>query len=146
MKCDLCDNNAELFFRGNIKGKRSRLNLCGVCAGEFKITPDEIVESDLHNVIKDLTSYADLMEKVEAECRSCGTKLAEIDEKGIVGCAECYTVFENYIIENYRSKYPIRAKMESKKLERQLKIAVSAEDFEKAAELQKRLSDIEAEI
>ncbi len=89
-------------------------------------------------------------------CPSCGATLADFRESGRLGCAECYRAFEaplrdvlrrvhgasRHIGERYSAPGepilggPVETMVQ---LREQLKLAVSAENFERAAELRDRL-------
>jgi len=82
-------------------------------------------------------------------CPTCGMTLRDFTETGLLGCDNCYRVFDDYLIEYIRAyqgatthvgmdaSTPPPVDVET--LYQELKRAVDADDYAKAAELQKQI-------
>jgi len=79
MKCDFCDNEANVFFVQVIDGESKKKNLCEACAeqqgvtslDEFKIT-DILMSDESPKQVPDTTPTVDM-----SECSHCGFTAAE---------------------------------------------------------------------
>lgn len=104
-------------------------------------------------------SLASSSRTAKKKCTLCGSTFDELVERGKVGCAECYKTFENELrrtVENLHGKekyvgrrpkrFAEKETLESKiaSLKKQMKKAVSDEDFETAARLRDEIRGMEA--
>jgi protein arginine kinase activator len=94
-------------------------------------------------------------------CRNCGLTFAKFRQSGTLGCSDCYTAFEEHLaplIEraqngatHHRGKTPRRAgasvdrQLLVQQLVKELDQAVSAEQYERAAQLRDRLRNLTPE-
>ena len=91
-------------------------------------------------------------------CSLCGSTLGDISRTGRLGCEKCYQTFAPALEPQLKRMYPNAAhvgnipasagseltiKRELEELKRQLKSAVEAQEYEKAAELRDRVKDLE---
>lgn len=175
MQCERCNKKkATVFYRENMGGRIRALRLCGECAemleqaGEledmgtavsgftspFFLSDDGIFLFPLHTA-------APASVRVVRKCTVCGTGWSEIAATGKVGCAACYSVFSEELSGAVRALHGRaehtgrvsaghRARIEAvermKALRGRLKEAVSAEDYEAAAELRDEIRALEARV
>jgi protein arginine kinase activator len=91
-------------------------------------------------------------------CPVCGHSWEDFRRSGKFGCSACYETFKNgasqvlrqvHSSSEHRGKIPsksgaeVKAKRRLEELRRQLKEAVAAEDYEKAAKLHSEIKQIE---
>ncbi len=174
MLCEKCKkNNASFFFEENINGKKRSFALCGECAEEMKkngelnvgtsIFDSAFFPSSFHNdIFGGLFSDAKMLPKSSGEksCPGCGYTFSEFRRVGKAGCSQCYTTFAAELAPSIRSihgnakhigRAPAKAKAKNKKenelkaLKKELKAAISDENFEQAAILRDKIREIEGE-
>lgn len=163
MLCDQCQTREAVVHLTQIaQDTVVTHHLCEQCAAEKGVesasslgkTP---VGTMLAAMGKGLEAGAALAGAVQTgPCPSCGATLSDFRESGRLGCAECYRTFESplrdvlrrvhgasrHIGERYSAKGeplpdgPVETVVH---LREQLKLAVAAEHFERAAELRDRL-------
>ncbi len=156
MKCDKCGKYiATTHIHSVINGKVTNLNLCTNCA----------VIKGLNN--RGTSMFSDLLKNTEHDnksnekvCSSCGAKLSSIVESGLIGCGDCYKIFNNELSTtirrlhgrtNYRGKIPqtsaprLDCSSIVSKLREEMAKAVQTENFEHAAELRDKIKEIEGE-
>ncbi|MBR4881805.1 MAG: UvrB/UvrC motif-containing protein [Clostridia bacterium] len=154
MLCSKCHKNeASVYFKQNINGEVREYALCRECAAEAELgfAPLNLFGS----------MFTPVRPKTEQKrCTLCSSTLADIKKKGKVGCAECYSVFADELkpmIENIHrtAKHCGRApegyaqskkaENELDKLKKELKAAIDAEEYERAAELRDLIKSKEAD-
>ncbi|MDU1643349.1 UvrB/UvrC motif-containing protein, partial [Peptoniphilus harei] len=139
------------------------VHLCQVCAEEkFKkefqgyqnIIPQ--LENALKNIFK-FTANSSKDEKDDIKCEYCGRSFRELKNTGVLGCPKCYDSFGNEIKSylkalninlKYRGKIPKNAdsyiyynrKLED--LREKLDLAISLEEYEKAAEIRDEIKTL----
>lgn len=175
MLCEKCKkNNASFFFEENINGKKRSLALCSDCAEEMKksgefqmgssLFDSAFIPSSFHNdIFGGLFSGAEMLPKSAGakSCPGCGYTFAEFRRVGKAGCSQCYSTFAAELAPSIRSihgnskhtgRAPAKAKAKNKKenelkaLKKELKAAISDENFEEAAILRDKIRDIEANM
>lgn len=97
----------------------------------------------------------------EKKCPSCGATLDDFRRRGKAGCPDCYRTFSEELEPTIRSihgnakhsgRAPVRFKAKHeeenqlKSLKKELKEAISNENFEKAAELRDKIKGIEGRM
>ena len=176
MICSNCKKNqANVFYKQNINGKKTEYNLCSECAEklqnegklEFNI-PDPFEISDpfenfgsffgLKPFFSSPALSSGRKQNGQKKCTLCGSTFEDLVNSGKIGCAECYKTFENELrptIENihgkekYVGRKPLRfAEKESAEskiasLRKEMKKAISEENFERAAELRDEIRKTE---
>lgn len=91
--------------------------------------------------------------KLKDVCPTCGKKRESFHKDGILGCPDCWSAFAIDLRERFtNSQYGVRhigstpaaaPRMDiCKQLERQLKLAVRRQDFEKAAAIRSKLEEL----
>jgi len=171
MKCDRCERPAvvhELTVRNGVK---SEVHLCEECARDLGIVvpANQPIEQILTQFVVGEGAAGPAggpPAKTRSprprgrRCETCGMGLTEFRRTGILGCPDCYTAFGDAlagVIERAQAggtshvgKAPRRTggsidrQLLVRRLLTDLEAAVSAEQFERAAELRDRLRDLEA--
>lgn len=173
MKCDLCENPAVVHEVTVRNGVKSEIHLCETCARQTGVSLPEHKPID-QVLTQFVISSAPKEKETESEsgtarkrrptpaCSSCGMKFEEFRQSGVLGCPTCYQTFERQlgpVIERaqnggttHSGKCPARRgssidhQLQIKRLVQDLEDAVSAEQFERAAELRDRLVEIESKL
>jgi protein arginine kinase activator len=174
MQCERCNKKkATVFYRENIGGRVRALRLCGDCADVLEQAGElEDMSTSLTGVLSPLF-FADEgglflplhsvtpTRGAARKCPACGATFSELAGSGRMGCETCYTVFSEELAETLRSLHGraehrgrvtagYRARQELSKrlgeLREQLKEAVAAEEFERAAGLRDEIRSLEAAL
>lgn len=176
MQCERCNKKkATVFYRENVGGRVKALRLCGECAdvleqaGELEdmgtaisgfLSPFFLWEDGSVLLPFPSVSTGTVRGGVR-KCRGCGATLGEIASAGRVGCAECYAAFSEELSEAVRSVHGnvghtgrvsagYRARRELLErvaaLKKQLKEAVTSENYEAAVGLRDEIRALEARM
>lgn len=136
--------------------------LCEACAQSLQLPTLGVPQHAKDEVWKLLQkSAASARERKSTKpvptCGGCGMTLEQLRRKGRIGCEECYSSFSQYLegllermhgSSEHRGRTPgvdpaeARRKREIEEARVALEEAVAAEEFERAAELRDRLSDL----
>jgi protein arginine kinase activator len=164
MKCEICGlKDAVIHIRQIQKESVHELHICEECAREKGLIREEETELPVTNLLAGLIDGAEASstaEKTTAACPRCGTRLAEFRKSGRFGCSGCFAVFESDLraIVSQMSARPRHAGKlpaavggtlphpDREGLRVELRAAVEAEDYEKAAQLRDRLRDLDADV
>ena len=160
MHCDVCKTNqATVFLTQIVDGKMQKVNLCESCSKEKGVTdPTGFALADLLLGL----GAAQEMERggTVQKCPTCGFSQADFKKTGRLGCANCYTTFAEGLStllkgmhkgNEHVGKIPARLvktierETQLKTLQRDLKKAVSSEDYESAATLRDQIRHLEVE-
>ena len=160
MHCDVCKTNqATVFLTQIVDGKMQKVNLCEACSKEKGVTdPTGFALADLLLGL----GAAQEMERGGGvqKCPSCGFSQADFKKTGRLGCATCYTTFADGLATllkgmnkgtEHVGKVPARMaktlerESQMKTLQRDLRKAVSEEDYESAATIRDQIRHIDAE-
>jgi protein arginine kinase activator len=158
MKCDICGSNkAVIHIQQIYENNEINIKICEKCARNKGLTLDN---KEIGKSLKVLLSNFEEIKKVlelgeeKKKCSVCGTDFNTLKGKCEAGCENCYSEFENYLKNFYKSttgnsvytgKYPgkvslmMRKRKNREKLEKDLVSAVKKEDYEKAAVLRDRI-------
>ena len=164
MQCQICqESSATIHLTEIVDGTRSEMHICERCAQEQGITIKS--QMPLNELLSNLLSsapaddeLADPAEK-DSSCSHCGFTLDQFRKDGVLGCPQDYEVFEESLLPliknahdgkaSHCGKIPSKMPKDSQKqveladMRRQLEVAVQAEDYERAAKLRDRISEIE---
>lgn len=165
--CEVCgEEPATIHLLRVVDGAVTHTHLCPGCAEEVAEQADGLalvlaVPSVLRNLGKQAPAGELLTEHVPREgegfCPVCGTTMTDLKESGLVGCANCYRVFSDYLertlpegaeMTEHLGKIPHRGpetdnlRHEIMRLERMLRELVATERFEEAAGVRDRLSEL----
>ena len=166
MKCTGCGEREGVVSLTQIEDGEVRTgSLCARCAAEKGLdTGIGLVDTPLGEFIAALGDSVDhdapLAAALEARCPGCGATLKDFRETGRVGCAECYTEFDPPLRELLRRlhgsthhtgmRFVLQGTATTEapgpsapELREQLRRAVEAEQFERAAELRDQLRERE---
>jgi len=159
MKCDLCDNEATVHEVTVHKGEKLEKHLCEQCAKEDGLGShsNEPVSAMLSKFVLSGGGGKGGLTKT-LSCPGCGLTYAEFRQHGLVGCAECYNTFQEQLSSlleraqeggsQHVGKTPVRSRgsldrqQRLASLRRQLSEAISAEQYERAAELRDELRSV----
>ena len=158
MKCDICGSSkAVIHIQQIFENTEINIKICEKCARDKGLTLDN---REIGRNLKVLLSNFEQIKKVidtkneKRRCPVCGTEFNVLKKDCRAGCASCYSEFDNYLENFYKStagssehkgKYPgkvallIRKKQNYARLEKELEDAVSNENYEKAAVLRDRI-------
>lgn len=158
MKQTLCQKcgakQATVFYRENKNGVERQMHLCADCAKSMGI-------GDLQeNLFSSFSLFSPHTEVKQGKaCPLCGTTLSQIRRKGKFGCSSCYDTFAPlldltpFVGKGYGNELPVpeakpeaprKEKNELSDLKAQLKKAIAAEDYERAAVLRDEIRAKEA--
>lgn len=164
-----------MFLTQILNGKVTELALCESCArakGLFdpqtlafaeKFFPEEF-KKRIDRIVRSLTEEADLLplsddlvntgEDKLTQCSACHFTLEDFRRTNRLGCPACYEAFASEIFsDEYQDKDLTQETGNEQKtpamlrqeLERELKEAISEENYEKAAELRDRLQELKGQ-
>lgn len=106
MKCEQCDSEATVHELRVINGKRVERHLCEKCARnegiavQVGMSVPEMIEKMLEQATQGQPTAPAPAGRPKVEvakasvCPTCGATYAEFRQSGLLGCAECYRVFE----------------------------------------------------
>ena len=171
MRCDQCDNEATVHEVTVLGGKRVEKHLCESCARAEGLTiqPTEPINALLSKFIMapGLLQQASGGGRSKADprspaCPECQMTWMEFRKTGLLGCAKCYEAFESRLaplIEraqegatHHVGKAPRGSagladhQRTLRALRGELTEAISAEQYEHAAQIRDSISKIEAQI
>lgn len=160
MMCQNCGKNpATTHIKTIVNGKLTEYDLCADCAREKGYTNFfKEMNFDFGNLLGGFIGTPAAAGRT-TRCPKCGASFAEITESGKIGCAECYKVFHDRLLPTihrihgtakHKGKIPGTAALrivkpagkiavvqpsplDAKRAE--LKAAIEAQDFERAAVL-----------
>lgn len=165
---------ATVFYNENVNGKTRSFHLCADCAQAMKdsgeledlgaafqsfLSPFSMPEESFFNDLFALPFHPASGLTAPKKCPLCGATLRDISGAGRVGCASCYDTFASELEEPIRASHGKtehvgriarghRAKREKAnrlaELKKQLKEAVSKENYEEAAALRDQIRGLEA--
>ena len=178
MKCQNCKkNDATTHVKRMINGVTEEYELCAECAeklGYGNIFND--IRSDFENsffggfnsLFNSFFENALPARTQATRCETCGASYNDIKHTGMMGCADCYSVFRDEImptvvrvhgntfhcgknspsykvetVEKSEEKVEKKPVSELDSLKKELETAIENQEFEKAAELRDRIKAME---
>jgi protein arginine kinase activator len=160
MLCQHCKKqSATVHLTDLAKGDKRERHLCEQCAAqEGVIVKQHISMNDVLNTF--LMSQAGVQELSRLKCPDCGMSFIEFRSQGLLGCPNDYVVFGealDSVIEraqdgkkHHTGKKPGEtihvnsAERERLTVQKELREAIEAEDYERAARLRDRLAELQA--
>ncbi len=154
MICDVCKNNqATVFLTQIVEGKMQKVNLCEACSKDKGVTdPTGFALADL---LLGLGAAQEMERGGNAQkCPVCGFGQADFKKTGRLGCSACYQTFAEGLapllkgmhkgvlhVGKVPSQLAVSMERESrlKDLHRDLRLAVSEENYETAARLRDQI-------
>jgi protein arginine kinase activator len=164
MQCQVCQKKeATIHLTEIIEGVRTEMHLCEHCAQEegiavkSQLSINELLSGLLATQPSDDELFGDVEQKLS--CPHCGFTLDQFTKEAVLGCPYDYEVFEKSLlplIEKAHNgqtvhcgKVPSKMPKDTKKqikltaLRQQLEVAVQSEDYELAAKLRDKISQLE---
>jgi protein arginine kinase activator len=156
MKCQKCDKSATFHITELTGGKPQELHLCEECAREYLTQPETAdgapasLAGALAQQLAVGQTAADLARLDQQSCPVCGITFFEFRNKGRLGCPHDYVCFEKELDPlllnihgetRHTGKRPHRDPGDTDshtqliRLRREMKDAITAEDYERASEL-----------
>jgi protein arginine kinase activator len=160
--CERCKKSQATFHLHNISpdGDKSETHLCERCAieeGLVQLHKPTASQDVVESFIKGAKGSAAAMKNLV--CESCGISYLEFRNQGLLGCPKDYDVFRELLTPllerahdgatHHVGKAPRSlgrtrtTQQEIRHLRRRLQEAVTAEDYERAAELRDRIQALE---
>ena len=173
MQCERCNKKkATVFYRENINGRVKALRLCGDCAevleqaGELEDMGTILSVSHSPLLVSEESGWPLPLpiggeSPSQRSCPVCGEEFSQAAERGRLGCPACYTAFSAELVVPLRALHgrayhtgrvsaSYRTRKETERrlgdLRDQLKSAVKAEEFERAAALRDEIRRLEATL
>ena len=176
MICERCNQKqVALLYRESAGGRVRAMRLCHECAeileqtGELEEVSAAVTGTASPRFLADECSYLlpfhGMMRREDPgdspSCPVCGATMGDISAAGRVGCATCYTVFSEELARVIRSAHGraehtgrtsagYRARLEKAErlagLKKQLREAISKENYETAVGLRDTSRGLEAEL
>jgi protein arginine kinase activator len=157
--CQICkQRTATVHFTRVINGKKVEMYVCERCARE-----NSEIKVNIHNLLSGILGMdakkgiaSGTMEMIT--CPSCGMTAREFNKTGMLGCTNCYNVFNDSIQTllkrihgnvKHHGKIPIKMTgkiMEAKnllKLKEELQKCIQEENYEQAAVIRDKIREIE---
>ncbi|HUU23232.1 MAG TPA: UvrB/UvrC motif-containing protein [Phycisphaerae bacterium] len=157
MKCEKCNKPATVHLTEVVGGEKLEKHLCEDCAALEGITFK--ADIPISQLLEDFVLHATGEDTAGLACDVCGMTFKEFREQGLLGCPHDYDAFERTLVPMLRraqegatehvGKVPHRAGDEEKKhiavlrLRAELKAAISAEDYERAAAIRDQIKEYE---
>lgn len=167
-RCQICEmHTATLRIKALKNGKEIELQICDDCA-RFKGLVDKGREGDseLAEFFKNASQNilgADIVheenQKTDLKCSNCGMTFTKFQQDGLLGCSECYAIFQDelepllkrvhgsakHIGSRPRPLRVIANEPDLDALKKELHLAISQENFERAADFRDLIRDLEQE-
>ncbi|MDP7636493.1 MAG: UvrB/UvrC motif-containing protein [Phycisphaerae bacterium] len=159
-KCDKCSKPATIHLTEIIDGEKIEKHLCQDCAATEGITVK--AEVPISQLLEDFilqTGIEATADAAEATCEVCGMKFSEFRNAGLLGCPNDYDAFEKGLLPlveraqegatQHIGKVPHNADDAQKRqtamlrLQAELKGAITAENYERAAVLRDQIKELE---
>jgi len=164
MQCQVCQKReATIHLTEITDGVRSEMHLCEHCAQEegiaikSQLSINELLSSLLATQPSDDELFGDTEQQLS--CPHCGFTLEQFTKKAVLGCPYDYEVFEKSLLPLIKKahdgqtvhcgKVPSKMPKDTKKqvkltaLRQQLEVAVQSEDYELAAKLRDKITQLE---
>jgi len=163
MLCQDCnEQTASIMFTQIINSEKTVLRLCKDCAEKRGLNPSlanaNFSIGDLLAGMAEEEGKVDTEEMKQVTCSQCGLSYSQFKQSGRLGCSECYETFIDGLkallrkihgSNQHLGKIPsfevehVQRKKEIRKLRDDLKKAINAEEFERAAALRDRIQERE---
>ena len=161
MLCQKCHKNlATVRYAEVVDGRVSDLHLCPDCLAEHQKESSGGFEIAGGVRSPNYAAFRPAIQRKEVTCSSCGTRLSEVLESGVVGCETCYHVFGDSLelggialkarphcgksprIDDARAR--VQSELQAKRA--MLKTSLELERYEEAAELRDSIRALESEL
>jgi protein arginine kinase activator len=166
MLCEICKKNPAKIHVTQIRdGAKTTVHICPDCAHEKGVAGPAINTSfSIEQVLGDQETTANAVAKearIRLTCQTCGLSYSSFKDSGRLGCAQCYSTFEDDLnplllkvqreilhVGKVPSKGNVRFSMKQDiaSYKQQLKMAIEKENFEEAARLRDQIREIETQL
>lgn len=165
MQCQICHKNeATIKFTHIINGVKSEAYLCRKCAEEKGMNNpfhamQPLLEQMILNMIQEKKKKAQAKSQYSQKiCTGCGISFQNFLDSGRLGCAQCYSAFQEELKPLLRRIHGTTTHQPSTKngierkrrallrIRNELDTAVRTEEFERAAVLRDQMRELEKEI
>ena len=170
MLCQDCKKReATIHLTQIINNEKQTLSICKECAAVrgFHSPLDNVpfpLAEILSGLAENIMPDGQIQSKENLVCESCGTSFDEFARQGRFGCGDCYSTFRPLLEAIMRkihgaslhrgrnpepppaSTEPVISIREEERVEAELKKAIEAEDFERAAELRDKLQALRESV
>lgn len=161
MQCDNCGKRDAVIQLTQVENNDVRiLHLCEECASERGVAPEpQVANAPLADFLAQIGKGV-AEERSIGKCPSCGLTAAQLRQTGRLGCAICYTHYDDHLRNLLRRLHggtkhvgkmilpsdPDESDRTARvlSLRRSLERAVAAEDFEHAASLRDQLRKLDS--
>jgi len=159
MKCDLCNKPAVVHEFQIMNGIKQELHLCQEHAAQQGFAEISGISSSAGHTKAAMQSVSTKVGSAAVQsprCETCGMTFAQIRQTSNIGCPDCYETFEvpvGKLVEEAQygatqhvgrrpagSEADLARRHESQRLMRELESAVSAEHYERAAQIRDDLA------
>ncbi len=169
MKCQSCgENEANVKYTQMINDETEELFLCEKCAKKLKL--DMNFKFGFDDIFSSLFASPSPVRPVEISdglvCDACGTRYDDFARSGMLGCENCYKVFNkrldtvlkrlhgsnrhveetNHPIHTKKNDKSVSLKEEIEKLKEDLNNCIKSEDYEQAAILRDKIKGLEKKL
>jgi protein arginine kinase activator len=158
-KCDKCDKPATIHITEISDGQKTEKHLCEDCAAAEKITIK--TGMPIGQLLEDFVFQGVETDKAASlVCDVCGLSYADFRSQGVLGCPNDYEAFRTALepllaqahegADQHIGKVPHRAEPGQAKhtailrLRAELRQAIAAEDYERAARLRDQIKELES--
>lgn len=169
MLCEKCSQRPATVHVAEINnGQKQETHLCELCAKEIQIHGFGFFpQMNMNIFLAGLLNYdfnssnVNQVETIGKKCEKCGVSEEQFAKKGLLGCGDCYPIFEGKMLlllrrihgnTRHTGKVPertggrARLVKEIEVIKRQLKEAISREEFERAAQLRDSIRQMEKNL
>lgn len=173
MKCQNCgEHEANIKYMQMINGEKDEMYLCEKCAKDMKIDMNFDMHFGFDNIFSSLFGGETIVKPVglsdELSCDVCGMRYDDFATSGMLGCENCYKVFNkrldnvikklhgsNRHVESIQHKRPSVAgkkdkdsdiKLDIAKLKEEIDKCIKIEDYEQAAILRDKIKILEKSL
>ncbi len=165
MQCKRCGKNpAKIHFAKIVNNQTTEYHLCESCAKQMNIMGANH-EFHLENLISGLSSEPQeqpAAEESRLTCPACGLTSSGFKRSGRLGCVKCYEAFHDELMPllrkihgsaHHTGKVPAKSaesvshgrQRDVKRLRKELREAISKEEYERAARLRDDIRQIEVD-
>ena len=161
MLCRKCNKReATVHIKQSLNGKINEMMLCSECAEKENVSPFFAYNADsLFSGFFSDSVFGGNYLRAQKKCPTCGMSGSELAKSGKAGCAKCYDVFADELAKivygihgnachtgsvpgNRAQQIERQRRIDELKKEQQ--IAISEQNYEKAAELRDEIRKIES--
>ena len=157
MKCQRCGHDeASVHLTDIVNKKKRELHLCESCARDQQLIPEGSApqQLNLQALVQLIMGQPTDVDPAGLTCPTCGLKYAAFRADGRLGCADDYDIFRAALVPlldrihrgtHHNGKVPRHAQHHAAivALQEQLRVAITAENYEDAATLRDRIRQAE---